>query len=385
MSLQPESTIIDVTPTSASDMNTGNGPSLANLLDEMAKLITHYVHLPHPLLGILIACWITLTYCFKQFQYCGYLAIQSATPQCGKSRLMTLIRWLVKGTPPITAIPTAANLYRTLHDVILLDEVDKLRNCDRDQFGDVLAVLNVGFEKDGTIQRLVKDAFGNFVQRDFPVYGPKVLVGIESLADALADRSFSIHMVRSATRSPRLRVKKHAGRFNYLRTSLEAWVTKNEQSIEQYYEQLPDEVPSLAKFDDRFQDIAEPLLVLAYLADAERHAQKENIPNAETISERLISALIETVQQRKPSEKEEAFLAFLAVAKDLLKDRDCLFMASSDLVAECVTKEELEWITKKKLANFLQPFGLSPRRNSSSTIRGYQLTAAWVNDWLMRY
>ena len=33
---------------------------------------------------------------------------------------------------------------------------------------------------------------------------------------------------------------------------------------------LPDELPQLREFDDRFQDLAEPLLVIASLADEER-------------------------------------------------------------------------------------------------------------------
>ena len=36
------------------------------------------------------------------------------------------------------------------------------------------------------------------------------------------------------------------------------------------YDDLPDQHPDLERFDDRFQDIAEPLIILATMADAER-------------------------------------------------------------------------------------------------------------------
>ena len=40
-------------------------------------------------------------------------------------------------------------------------------------------------------------------------------------------------------------------------------------AIEQVYEGLPDELADFSGFDDRLQDIAEPLIVLATIADEE--------------------------------------------------------------------------------------------------------------------
>ena len=40
---------------------------------------------------MLIAVWIAGTYTFERFRYCGYLALRSATPRCGKSLLLRIL------------------------------------------------------------------------------------------------------------------------------------------------------------------------------------------------------------------------------------------------------------------------------------------------------
>src|SRR5206468_1920072 len=138
-------------------------------------------------LAMLIALWIANTYAFERFHYAGYLAIRSATPQCGKTRLLELISMLAKGTPSITTMPTAAVLFRSTQRVMLFDEVDKLRNSDRETYGDVMAVLNCGFQRGALVQRVDRGK-ASFPVVSFSVYGPKAFAGIENLTDTLADR-----------------------------------------------------------------------------------------------------------------------------------------------------------------------------------------------------
>ena len=60
-------------------------PRLADLLDEIDVLIRRFVQLPKSELSILLAVWLVETYTFDKFRYCGYLALRSATPRCGKA------------------------------------------------------------------------------------------------------------------------------------------------------------------------------------------------------------------------------------------------------------------------------------------------------------
>lgn len=348
---------------------------LANLLEEIESLFLRFVKLPQPELALLLAVWIASTYTFKHFRYCGYLALRSATPGCGKSLILRLLRRLANGAPAITTVPTPAVLYRSTRPVLLLDEVDRLRNADKEKYGEVLAILNCGFEADAVVERCNKNTLA---VETFPVYGPKALAGIEGLADTLAHRSFQVQMERSAVRMPRLNERKLEEQFDKLRVGLERWANQYEKEIVKLYESLPDQLDQLQGFDDRFQDIAEPLVVLATLADAGRL-------EGPTILPRLLKGLSKAAGRREPSGRERQLVAFIDdIAKKKLGPAQDVFVSSADLVAACLAIEDVAFIeTPKKLSSFLKHFDLTPKSNGSE--RGYTLTREWVETWSSRY
>ena len=366
----------------------GTVPSvqLADLIDEVEGLINKYVCLPDPMLAMLIAVWVALTYCFEQFHYCGYLALRSATPRCGKSRLLRILALFCKGSPSITAIPTAAALFRSTDPVLILDEVDRLRNRDKDLFGDVLAVINCGFEQGSVVNRVERGP-GGFVVRSYPVYGPKAFAGIESLADTLADRSFMIQMLRSPDRLPRINIRKMTERADQIRAAFALWAEQHQCPLGDAYENLPDSLPSLAHYDDRFQDIAEPLVVLASLADAER-ALPENVhgPRLPEVLPRLLTGLAVAGGRREVSYRERQLLAFLEIVEERLIGCEELFIPSADLLAAFQEREELSSIENTTaLAAFLRHFELSPRPSPTGKCRGYMIREEWVHEWQGRY
>ncbi len=358
---------------------------LANLLWEIADLIKQYVLLPLQDLPMLIACWVALTYCFQRFGYCGYLALRSATPRCGKTKLLRLLAHLVKGAPiSITTCPTAAVLYRRFGTVLLLDEVDRLRNRDNEAYGQVIGVLNSGFEQGGVVERNVWGG-NNWRVQQFQTYGPKALSGIEAIADTLSDRTFFVQMVRAGTRMPRLKIRQLETTFKRIREGLQAWVDGHVTDLENAYASLPNELKDLADMDDRFQDIAEPLVVLASLADAEALPTFIG-PQKPSILQTLLSGLKQAAAEREPSGQEAAFLAFLDIAREALGDQDSVFSLSRDLLLKCCMVDDLDWIDSgKDLARFLKPFGLSPRQNPDGSGRGYEITRAWLTEWSNRY
>lgn len=217
----------------------GDTPRLADLLDEIEFLLLTFVKLPKPVLAMILAVWIAGTYTFDKFRYCGYLALRSATPRCGKTLVMRILSQLANGSPPITSTPTPAVLFRSTRPVLLLDEVDKLRNADKEKFGEVLAVLNCGFEARAVVDRCNKQTLK---VESFSVYGPKGLAGIEGLADTLADRCFHIQMERSSQRMPRLNLRKMDEFFVQLREGLKAWAGTYETQMVEMYDDLPDEL-----------------------------------------------------------------------------------------------------------------------------------------------
>lgn len=351
-------------------------PRLADLLDEADHLLRQYVTLPKPDLAMLIAVWLAQTYCFDQFRYCGYLTLRSATPRCGKTTLLRVLSQLANGSPPITSLPTPATLFRSTRPVLLLDEVDKLRNADKEKYGEVLAVLNVGFEKGGVIERC--DGKTHEVKQ-YLVYGPKALAGIEGIADTLSDRSFGIQMERTATRMPRLNLRKMDALFVQLRSGLKQWIDDHEQLLLETYDDLPDQLDCLKELDDRFQDISEPLIVLATLADAER-------PEGLKVLPRLLNGLSAAAGRREPSGRERQLIAFLDIAVQKLGDAEETFVRSCELVSECAVIEDLAFIeTPKKLSGLLGHFDLKPDFNHAKTERGYWISKIWIETWRGRY
>jgi hypothetical protein len=361
---------------------------LADELDTIVEQIQHYFSLPDPAVAMLMACWIANTHNYNAFRYTGYLTLRSATPRCGKTRLLRFIGVLSRGAPKPTTAPTAAVLYRSKREVLLLDEVDGLRNRDKDTHGMVVAVLNVGFEEGGMIERLEKDEKGNFTVQEFPVYGPKALAGIENVTDTIADRAFVIEMYRSDQRMPRLNMRKLESDFRVRRERLARWAEAHQESIRARYDDLPSELPELSGFDDRFQDISEPLVVLATVADEER-------PKGPLILPRLLEGLRAVAGRRTVSSRERGLRVILDIFEsrwemdmdaDKLVPKEDLFMGSEDLLEECQRADELNWIgSTTALAGFLKHFELHPSRDTHGQRRGYRVTNEWVQRWRKSY
>jgi hypothetical protein len=359
--------------------NTTETVLLADLLDQIAALILEYVELAHRELSMLLAVWIANTYTYECFDYSGYLHIQSETPQCGKTTLLKTIRYCSKGKPPILAAPTAAVVIRSKHAVLLIDEAERLRDHDKENFGTLLTALNAGVEKEGQVDRLRKLKDGSYEPESFAVYRPKALAGIEDIADTLESRSFHIRMKRAEKRPKRLRGRIFEQAAQPIRQQLEQWAQWNEEVLREAYDKLlenQDGIALLGGYDDRFQDLAEPLVLLASVADEER-------PDGLPILPRLMAGL-EAAYGRRTSTIEGRFKTFLALARKRLVNAPSMFVSSVDLVSSCKEYPALADISSPAaLAAFLKPFDLEP--HSTGAVRGYTLTRVWLDKWSVRY
>ncbi|MDI3467457.1 MAG: hypothetical protein OJF50_006278 [Nitrospira sp.] len=352
-------------------------PRLGELLDEITELLLTYIALPSPHIAMLMACWIANTHTFERFRYCPYLSIRSSAPQCGKSRLLRLIATLSCGKPHVLTLPSAAVLFRSASQVLILDEADKLGNADREANGALLAVLNSGFEQGGIVPRIKRDPNDSFSVEPFSVYGPKAIAGLETLADTLADRTLTITMQRSTLRMPRLSDHKLGPTFERLRQGLQEWASRRAHDIEATYEALPDETPELRGLDDRLQDITEPLLVLAQLADRER-------PEGPLVVPRLLAGIKDAALRRTVPAEERKLAALLQACAELLGPNDEAFIPSADLLQQTRSHEELQSCSSERaLAALMGKLGLSPLSNGQR--RGYRLSRAWVEEETARY
>jgi hypothetical protein len=347
---------------------------LADTIIQVEALLLRYISFPSDRLALLIAFWVALTYAFESVQYCGFLVLKSPTPRCGKTKLMRLLSRLVNGTPQLLCMPTPASIFRSDDKVLIVDEADRLRETDKEMFGVLMAVLNCGFERGAVVPRINRQTGHKEL---FSVYGPKILGGIESIADTLADRSFMIPMLRSTVRMPRLNLRKLEPTLAGIRLMLQQYVDRHKETIVERYESLPDMVSDLEAFDERFQDLCEPLVVLGEIADAEQ-------PTG--LRHRLIEAFEVAIDRREPVGREAWFLSFLDLVEDRIGQADSCFVETQILLELFDSVEDLASIeTGHTLAAQLKHFDLSPRQNPAGSKRGYLISREWVGAWRSRY
>ncbi len=342
---------------------------LSELIDELTAHLLRYVHFTSPDIAPVVAMWVVQTYCFTDFYYCGYIAIRSQLPGSGKSRLLEVLSALCWGNPPYVTNPTPAILFRDGGKVWLIDEVDNLRSQDTDTYGVLMSVLNSGFERNGKVPRLIRKG-DDFEPRHFSTFGPKVFAGLQMLTDTLNDRSFHIPMQKATGRVPRLSVAWLDKTAPSLRKRLEELIGVKRSELRQTYEAISDyeEVPLLARYDYRFQDISEPLLVIALLADAE-------YGGAPRMVQALQKGLRLLVGGRKPDRHELAIHTLLDLEGELMGGKREKFIPSQQ-VLETFRRTGAAWMdSTKDLAQFLNPLGLSPRSNGK--VHGYDFLYEW--------
>jgi hypothetical protein len=173
----------DVTATAFTDgsdsaTNSTSGPSgrpAVNVLDLLLVLIEHHVAITAEE-RMLVALWILHTYVYDQFDITPRLAVLSPASECGKTRLMLLLKLLVHN-PKYSDNVTSAVIYHELDlnpgTTFLLDEVDN-QGLLRDHV--LRTVFNGGHGREGTINRMVGGK-----PKEFRTFAPLAVAGIGML------------------------------------------------------------------------------------------------------------------------------------------------------------------------------------------------------------
>jgi len=242
------------------------------------------------------------------------------------------------------------------------------------------AVLNAGFKRGATVERTVRTSDGDFVPKAFDVFYPKAFAGLEHLTDTLADRSFLLRMEPAIERKARLTERSMKPQCDRIVFAIQRWMELRRDDIRKAYESLPDTHPDLGNFDDRFQDIAEPLVVLATLADEERSVEA-------TIQPILLQALSTSGARREHSEREQIIHGLLDTLSKFPTNGKTIFVKSTDILTE-YNKNIDDWpfiYSEKKLATYLRDLGLSPKQGPDRRARGYYLEDEWIHQKKARY
>lgn len=208
-----------------------------------------------------VALWVAHTYVMDAFDCTPYLSVESPERECGKTRLLELAAVLVHRPWSVSDVSAAA-LFRKIaahKPTLLLDEVDAIFGGKSEYFEALRGVLNAGNRRGCSVARCVGEGAKQKVV-DFPVFGPKVLAGIDrgTLPETIVGRSVMIEM-RRKTREERVR------RWRQARGARQA-----ESIRDAFGEWARDAVDGLRRFEmdltelsDRMAEAWEPLLAVA--------------------------------------------------------------------------------------------------------------------------
>ncbi len=342
------------------------------LLDEIGSWIRRYVVLSNEA-ETAVVLWIVHTYTFNRADITPRLALTSPTKRCGKTRLMQLLKALVR-RPLLASNISPAAVFRTIETsepTLLIDEADTfLRNSD-----ELRGILNAGHDRESaTIVRCVGD---DFEPRQFTVWGPVAVALIGTLPDTLTDRSVVISMKRRAKTEPveRLR-RRNLKELETLARKIARWCDHNVDTLN------GNDAVSPQNLNDRAADNWEPLFAIADCVggkwpDASRKAalrlSGDGVENHD--SDPLAEQLLRDVHRLFSEE---------VVGSEVSMKR---------LADELAALEERPWsqmrggkpLTTSYLGKLLRRFGVKPStvRFGPNTEKGYRLER--FRDAFLRY
>jgi hypothetical protein len=315
--------------------------------DLMAFIRSYVVMSPEQLL--VVALWTIHTHCIDRFEQTPYLSVTSPEKQCGKSRLLDVLE-LVVARPWYQIIPSEAVLYRTIHlktPTLLLDEVDTIFNPrSADRYEGHRALLNGGHRRGAKVGRCIGTSSK---LAEFRVFCPKVLAGIGTLPDTIADRAVPIRLKRrqrneSVERFKRRKVEKLA----------KPLVGRIEQWVEQHADELDPDPDMPDEIDDRMQEGCESLVAIADVLGC---------------ADQIRSALVELLTAERLDDQESMRLRLLRDTRVVFKERGMpTNVRTTELLKALHAIAESPWsnyygrsLDERDLADLLRPYEVKPQ------------------------
>jgi hypothetical protein len=360
-------------------------PLTRGLIEELAALFRRHVFFKEGRWPLLLAVWVIGTYLFRLFTHYPYLHFTSPTPRCGKTLLLDVVSQVAADPTPILSNASEAVIFRLADkgSTMFLDELDTLRNQDKEKFGAIIGLLNAGFRAGAKVPRAQK-VENRFEVVYFGAYCPKVFAGLSSLTDTLEDRSLKLMMSRKtkAEHVERFNVRKQGKALEELRARLKLWAGERQKDVTDIYDVIDELVAVESKgLDDRLLDIIEPLLSIALFSDCEYSNGRGQITTE-------LCGLFKEMAQAKGEIADDSTLAGLVRTLEACLKTDPeaadVFVHSADLLAKA--QDELPWIdSARKLSGQLKKFGLRSRTSNDGKAKGYSVRRDSVKELRARY
>jgi putative DNA primase/helicase len=347
----------------------------AGLLDAIAAFINRFMVLP-PGAVEAVALWSVGTHSFQFFEIFPRLTLRSATPQCGKTTLRSIVAGLVPKPLRADSIMPAA-VFRTIElerPTLLLDEAETYLTNNEELRG----VINSGHRSDGQVIRCVGD---DHEPRQFSTWAPMLLAQIGSPPPTVYDRSIVITLTRKKT-SEAVEALSDADRLLLRELAQKAarWSADNAKSIATM---RPSALPAVS---DRANDNWRPLFAVAEVAGGD---WPERARTAACLLADRVGHDAASVGEMLIADIHEIFTSRRAGSADHVGR-----LASVELTGRLVQLEGRPWaewkagkpLSPNALARQLKMFKIQPatmRLDDGSILKGYRYRTSRVSSRAM--
>jgi hypothetical protein len=329
--------------------------------------------------ALVLTLWIVHTYLASQAEFTPYIHVTAAEKACGKSRLLEILGTIASNPQPLNAT-TASAIWTAIESektTLIIDEIDTVLG-DKARRSELLrATLNLGFRKGQTITR----ATGKSKVTEFEVFCPKVMAGIGTLPDTIAQRCIPIKLSRKKPgQGPRFRLAEFEKKGAVIREALTKLSEHGEllDLLKNIQVEIPEEL------EDRQADISEPLVAIAKLIGGEQSEKtaiqaltrifREDVDRSDSEGTTLLKD-IHSVFGNTPS------LWTTEILRGLINLENGSPWASK---WESALERGMTQAPANELARRLHPYKIKPRtlRRGRETAKGYsafQFEEAWAD------
>jgi putative DNA primase/helicase len=351
----------------------------AALMERLEAFLRRFVVMGEDL-PALLAIWLAGTYGYMMFEYFPYLVLRSPEKRCGKSRTLDLIALLGFNAHQPTASPTEAQIFREPREdggVQIYDELEGMTG-DKERWGAVTSVFNVGFHRGSVVSRYKKTGQGQ-QKETFDTYGPRAIASISSLEATLEDRSIMVMMQRllPGQQTERFSLRRLDHEAQRLRDDLYILALTTAPTIAELYDGA--EFAGLQGLDHRAVDLWEPVLSIAAVIDASG--------TSSDLTNRMARLAERLGGDRNSHSGDDTIPAIIETLNDCLLIGSEAKISTKDLVEKVRLRLGWDTLTPKALANRLHPLGLRTDRwrEGGDLRRGYIVTRDQVDDLARRY
>jgi len=355
----------------------------AALLNEIVETFNTYTVMP---LGAAEVCalWTMATHALREarFQHAPRLIITAATPDSGKSTLLTLLVHLVANPEQGSGLTEAA-LFRTINEsepTIIIDESDLILPRRGSRSG-LLRVLNSGHYRPQAYERRAEydRESKTHVTVRYSTFAMCALAGLGErwIEPTLRSRSFLIAL---QPKMPHEEVADfhpddHGPDMRRLRSMIKRWVLDNLDALRRAR-------PSVDGLHNRAADNAKPLLAVADVVGGvwpqrAREAIKRLTPPADDDPRMLLCHIGEILRDRD----EPPRLHKVGVDGDMGR------IFTTELCDRLTAR--IDWPYEKlnqwQLAERLRPFGVLPRQSQEAGRGSRKQSAFWLCDFVQPF